>query len=192
MANTYKTPLTDVLEKGTFGANTKDKITFSETVYNSVVQVVAYKTTEKDLAKEIKSIFKVDLPAVGTFTAIDGGYIQWVGAHRYQIVSNKSGLTNELENKIDINIASVVDLSDARAIFNVKGSKVIELLSKGASIDFNNNFNKGDIVLTNMSHIGVMVNYLNKDEVELYVYRTFAKSFYHFLTVSAEEWGYQV
>jgi sarcosine oxidase subunit gamma len=55
-------------------------------------------------------------------------------------------------------LASVVDVSDSRAIFRVAASRPSDDLIRGMGIDFDDTvFRPGDVAITHVSHLGVTV-----------------------------------
>ena len=166
-----ETPLSGVLKKGQYGAK-NPSLTLSEIIYDSTVQVICYEDTERKLNTTLKKLLGVALPKPNTSVAFKKGRIMWAGVHRYHIVSSDKKLLKTLSDSTPIKIASVVDLSHARAIYAITGMGTLEVLAKGASVDFKgDDFKRGTCVLTNMAHIGIMVDCLDRTDDNATVHR---------------------
>lgn len=91
-------------------------------------------------------------------------------------------------------IAAVTDQSDGRAVVRVSGPNARTLLEKGVAVDLHPRaFQAGRTAVTSISHIGAQLWQL--DDAPTYdvaVARSFAGSFWSWLTEAAAEFGYEV
>jgi methylglutamate dehydrogenase subunit D len=91
-------------------------------------------------------------------------------------------------------LASVSDQSDGRTIIRVSGAHARDVLAKGVPIDLHPRaFRVGDTAVTIVAHVGMQ--FWQVDETpsyELIVPRSFAASFWEWLTESAAEFGYVI
>jgi len=88
-------------------------------------------------------------------------------------------------------VASVSDHSDGYAVFEVSGVCARKALAKGVAIDIHpNSFGTGDVAVTAVAHIGAILWQTNN--LPCYgtaVFRSYAGSFWHWLSESAMEFG---
>lgn len=91
-------------------------------------------------------------------------------------------------------VAAVTDQSDARALVRVSGPRARLALSKGVSVDLHPRaFRAGQAAVTSIAHVGAQI--WQRDEAPTYdlaVARSFAGSFWSWLTEAAAEYGYEV
>jgi sarcosine oxidase subunit gamma len=71
------------------------------------------------------------------------------------------------------------------------GAKARATLAKGVAIDLHPRaFHAGDVAVTQIAHVGVMLWQLDDQPTyAISVFRSLASSFWHWLSVSAEEFG---
>ena len=119
----------------------------------------------------------------------------WLSPDEWMLVSNDTvsedsnayDVEDNLINNISkVNLGAVTDVSDQFVMINIKGSKVFDLLSTGSPFNFNEFRNKkGSVVQTIMSHIDVIINLTEINEVNLLVRRSFSEHLYSWLNDSA-------
>jgi methylglutamate dehydrogenase subunit D len=92
------------------------------------------------------------------------------------------------------NLASVSDQSDGRTIIRLSGAHARDVLAKGVPIDLHPRaFRAGDTAITTVAHIGAQIWQVDETPAyELIVPRSFAASFWEWLTESAAEFGYVI
>jgi heterotetrameric sarcosine oxidase gamma subunit len=90
--------------------------------------------------------------------------------------------------------ASVVDQTDGYAVLQIGGAKARATLAKGVAIDLHPRaFRAGDVAVTQIAHVGVTLWQLDDQPTyAISVFRSFSGSFWHWLSVSAEEFGIAV
>ena len=107
-----------------------------------------------------------------------------MGPNEWLLVSNdtvdKESNDYELEQLLfkDIsktNLGAVTNVSDHYTIFNLTGSNIFEILSKGSPFDFNSeSFGDNKVVQTILNHVDVTIHRKTKEDVDLYVRRSFS------------------
>jgi sarcosine oxidase subunit gamma len=87
--------------------------------------------------------------------------------------------------------ASVSDQTDGYAVLQIGGPKARALLAKGTTVDLHPRaFRAGDVAVTQIAHIGVMLWQLDDQPTyEIAAFRSFAGSLWHWLAGSAAEFG---
>ena len=130
-----------------------------------------------------------------TAAALSGHAAQWAGPDQYVVLAEGRGegeLYRELRSKL-AGLASVIDQSHGRVVIRIAGPKVRAVLAKGTPVDLHpDEFLVGKSALTQMAHVGVHLTRVGPDAFDLSVFRGFSQSFWEWLTVQAEEFGYQV
>ena len=93
--------------------------------------------------------------------------------------------------KCDSKDFAVTDISHSRAVIQIKGSNVKEVLKKGCPINFNE-FKKNSCAGSVFNGITIVIDCIeeNPQTFNLVTLRSFGESFYHHITDSALEFGY--
>ena len=120
----------------------------------------------------------------------------WLGPNEWMLVSNdvitKDSNDYELEKILfngisKRNLGSVTNVSDQYTIFNLTGTNIFQILSKGSPFDFNSDsFTNNKVVQTILNHIDVTIHKKSESNVDLYVRRSFAKHLWDWLKDSSK------
>ena len=151
----------------------------------------------KDFASTAGKILGMILPKEPcSISAKEQITCMWLGPNEWLLVSNdmitKDSNVYELEKVLfnDIskrNLGSVTNVSDHYTIFNLTGSNIFEILSKGCPFDFNSeSFGDNKAVQTVLNHIDVTIHRRNEEDVDLYVRRSFSKHLWNWIKDSAD------
>ena len=187
--------LVNVHTKGQFG-DYKDKkennlLKISEIKNLLIVQIVQYKNSTK-LSESI-DIDGLKLQNKSLKVASnDNTRILWNGPKNWLLVSTKKDLLkNILQNFKDTDFA-VTDLSHSRAIIEIEGQNVKEILKKGCPFNFNI-LEKNNSINSTYNGITFTIDMLgdNPDKVRLFVLRSFGESLYHSITDASLEFGFK-
>lgn len=100
------------------------------------------------------------------------------------------GLADELAGALT-GLASVCDQSDGYVIFEVGGPRARRALAKGVPVDLHPDaFGPGDCAVTSIAHIGAILWQSDPaPRYEIAVFRSMADAFWHWLQISAAEFG---
>ena len=119
----------------------------------------------------------------------------WLGPDEWMISSNSSIDKNSnnyefeklLNNNISkTNLGAVTDVSDQFVMINLKGNKIYDLFQAGSPFNFNDFQNKkGAVIQTILLKIDVIIHNQNKNEVNLFVRRSFSQHLFSWLNDSA-------
>ena len=118
--------------------------------------------------------------------------ILWNGPKNWLLVSTKKDLfKNILQNFQDTDFA-VTDLSHSRAIIQIEGQEVKEVLKKGCPFNFNS-LEKNNSINSTYNGIAFTVDMLdeNPDKARLFTLRSFGESLYHSITDASLEFGFK-
>ncbi len=120
----------------------------------------------------------------------------WLGPDEWLLVSNaeiaKETNIYELEQILfdeisKTNLGAVTNVTDHFTIFSLSGSNIFEVLSKGCPYDFDSeDFLDNKVVQTILSNIDVTIHRKSKNEIDLYVRRSFADYLWNWLKDSAD------
>ena len=118
--------------------------------------------------------------------------ILWNGPKNWLLVSTKKDLfKNILKNFQDTDFA-ITDLSHSRAIIQIEGQEVKEVLKKGCPFNFNT-LEKNNSINSTFNGIAFTVDMMNEnpDKARLLTLRSFGESFYHSITDASLEFGFK-
>ena len=119
----------------------------------------------------------------------------WLSPDEWLIYSNDKKMTLEdqlnleenLFNEISkLNQGAVTNVSDHWIMFNLKGNKIYDLLSKSCPYNFNDFKKKnGSVVQTIINQIDVILHNKENDNLNIFVRRSFSEDFWRWLNDSA-------
>ena len=187
--------LANVHSEGQFGdyegKNENDLLKISEIKNLLIVQIVQYKNSTI-------SIESIDIDGLklgeGSLSVSNNNdtRILWNGPKNWLLISNKKDLlTNILQNFKETDFA-ITDLSHSKAIIEIEGQEVKEVLKKGCPFNFNI-LEKNKSINSTYNGIAFTVDMLddNPDKVRLFTLRSFGESLYHSITDASLEFGYK-
>ena len=83
-------------------------------------------------------------------------------------------------------MGAVTDVTDQFVLINLKGNKIYDLFQTGSPYNFNNFKNKkGSVTQTILAKIDVIIQNQNKNEVNLFVRRSFSQHLFSWMNDSA-------
>lgn len=169
-------------------------VTLSETQPGSIVQLAAWPGQENAMRAVIKTVTGLDVDAApGAGTVDDSSAAFGFAPGRWFVVDQIEGIAETLRGKIGADLGTVCDLSHGRTAIAVEGEKAERLLSKLYALDFSvAAFAVASAKSTAHHDVFTLIQRTGADRFDLYVYRSFARSFWNLLCASAEEFGYTV
>ncbi len=112
---------------------------------------------------------------------------------RYFIVGATPELELRLRSVIAPDLATIIDLTHGRTVIRVSGPRAEWVLSKLFAIDFSEHAFPIAYGRATLHHdIHTNIQRIDDETFDLYVFRTFARSFWQTLGHAAEEVGYRV
>ena len=169
------------------GKNENDLLKIFEIKDLLIVQIAQYKNSTVTIEnKEIDGL-KLNNQPLSVANNINTR-IMWSGPKNWFLVSNKKNLLEEILKSFKTNDFAVTDLSHSRAVIELEGKDVKEVLKKGCPYNFNI-LEKNNSVNSTYNGIAFTVDMLNNnpDKVRLFTLRSFGESFYHSITDSSLE-----
>jgi len=187
--------LANVHSEGQFGdyegKNVNNLLKISEIKNLLIVQIVQYKnSTISTESIDIDGLKLKEEPL--SVSNNNDTRILWNGPKNWLLVSNKKDLlTNILQNFKETDFA-ITDLSHSKAIIEIEGQEVKEVLKKGCPFNFNI-LEKNKSINSTYNGIAFTVDMIddNPDKVRLFALRSFGESLYHSITDASLEFGYK-
>ena len=187
-------PLNNVHELGSFGnfegKNSNEIITIKELKNFKIFQVVKYKTSKTNI-KEYK-IFDLNFPDDLKVSGNNDTRILWIGPNNWFIFSSSEKLSEEISRNLSNNEFAITDLSHSKAIIELSGKNLKEVLKKGCPINFNE-LNKNQSINSIYNGIAITLDFVNDQPATVRVMslRSFGESLYHSVTDASLEFGYK-
>ena len=187
--------LNNVHKLGLFGnyenKNDKNLIKVSEIKNLLIVQIVQYKNSKILLGDLNIDNLKLKNESL-TVVCNNDTRILWNGPNNWLLVSTKKDLLKSITETFKDSDFAVTDLSHSRAIIEVEGHDVREVLKKGCPYNFNI-LEKNNSINSTYNGIAFTVDMIddNPDKIRLFALRSFGESLYHSITDSSLEFGYK-
>ena len=173
------------------GKNENNLLKITEIKNLLIVQIVQYKNSSVSIeSKDIDGLQLKDEPL--RVVNNDNTRILWNGPKNWLLVSMKKDLLKNVSQNFQETDFAVTDLSHSRAIVQIEGQQVKEILKKGCPFNFNT-LEKNNSINSIYNGIAFTVDMLDDkpDKVRLFALRSFGESLYHSITDSCLEFGYK-
>ena len=181
--------------KGQFGdyqdKNENDLLKISELNNLLIVQIVQYKNSSISIESIEIDGLKLNDKALNVVNN-DNTRILWNGPKNWILVSTKKDLLKNILQNFKEKDFAVTDLSHSRAIIEIEGPNVKELLKKGCPFNFNI-LEKNNSINSTYNGVTLTIDMLDDDpeKVRLFALRSFGESLYHSITDASLEFGFK-
>tara|TARA_B100001250_G_scaffold124565_1_gene105875 strand:+ start:773 stop:1360 length:588 start_codon:yes stop_codon:yes gene_type:complete len=118
--------------------------------------------------------------------------ILWNGPKNWLLISTKKDLLKNIIGVFKETDFAVTDLSHSRAIIEIEGKDVKEVLKKGCPFNFNI-LDKNNSINSTFNGISFTVDMVDNkpDKARLFALRSYGESLYHSITDSSLEFGFK-
>ena len=187
--------LNHIHKTGLFGnhenKNEENLLKISEIKNLLIVQIVQYKNSTVSFENIYIDSLKLKNEPL-TVVNNNDTRILWNGPKNWLLISTKKDLLNNISEIFNEKDFAVTDLSHSRAIIEIEGQDVEEVLKKGCPFNFNI-LEKNNSINSTYNGIAFTVDMLNDnpDKARLFVLRSFGESLYHSITDASLEYGYK-
>ena len=187
--------LNNVHKLGIFGnyenKNEKNLIKVSEIKNLLIVQIFQYKNSKTLLGDiNIDNLNLKNEPL--TVVTNNDTRILWNGPNNWLLVSTKKDLLKSVTETFKESDFAVTDLSHSRAIIEIEGQEIKEVLKKGCPFNFNV-LKKNNSINSSFNGLAFTVDMIddNPNRIRLFTLRSFGESLYHSITDASLEYGYK-
>ena len=185
--------LANVHSTGQFGDHEgkNNLLKISEIKNLLIVQIVHYKSSKISFESiDIDGLKLKDEPL--KVINNDETRILWNGPKNWLLISKKKDLLKNISQNFKETDFAVTDLSHSKAIIEIEGKDVKEVLKKGCPFNFNT-LEKNNSINSIYNGIAFTVDMINDnpDKVRLFALRSFGESLYHSITDASLEFGFK-
>ena len=187
--------LANIHTKGQFGdyqdKNENDLLKISEIKNLLIVQIVQYKNSTISIGSNDIDGLKLQDKILNVVNN-DNTRILWNGPKNWLLASTKKDLLKNILQNFKEKDFAITDLSHSKAIIEIEGQNVKEVLKKGCPFNFNI-LEKNISINSTYNGIALTVDMLenNPDRVRLFALRSFGESLYHSITDASLEFGFK-
>ena len=187
--------LNHIHKTGLFGnhesKNVENLLKVSEIKNMLIVQIVQYKNSSVSFESIDIDGLKLKNEPLSVVSNNDTR-ILWNGPKNWLLVSTKKNLLKNITEVFKETDFAVTDLSHSRAIIELEGKDLKEVLKKGCPFNFNI-LEKNNSINSTFNGITFTVDMLedNPNKIRLFTLRSFGESLYHSITDASLEFGFK-
>ena len=187
--------LANVHTIGKFGdhenKNDDNLLKISEIKNLLIVQIVQYKNSNISIESiNIDSLKLKDKPL--SVVSNKDTRILWNGPKNWLLVSTKKDLLKDILQNFKETDFAITDLSHSKAIIEIVGKEVKEVLKKGCPFNFNT-LEKNNSINSTYNGIALTIDMIDESpyRARIFTLRSFGESLYHSITDASLEFGFK-
>ena len=191
MTNT--SPLNFVHKVGKFGDNDKKNqnniLKVSEINGLLIFQISQYKNSSFDVSKI--RLDGLSFPSSLKSTSNSNTRILWIGPNNWFVFSSVLELLEKEKNQFNEADFAITDISHSRAIIELEGNLVNDVLKKGCPLDIDS-LKDGDCANSVYNGINITIDFISESpkKVRILGLRSYGESLHHSITDACLEFGY--
>lgn len=187
-------PLDDIATPGIYGTKTEAPgVDLSERLCGSLVQVQAWPDTTGIVERGLLKVTGLKVPAAPLSATKEGIAIIPTGPGRWLIDSDADGLEEKLRRAINSKAGAVTGLTHGRVVISIAGKKASWVLASGIALNFDPAaFLINSAQVSHHHEIGLTIHRTGEQSFDLYVFTSYARGFWHWITRASAEVGYTV
>ena len=174
------------------GARAKGYVDVSEAPATGMITLRG-DLADADVQKAVKSVIGAGVPATLAVTDADAGQILWMSPDELMIVcayDQADQVVADLIAALGDTHSMVVNVSDARAVFDLQGAATSEIIAKLAPIDMKS-MQAGNVRRTRFAQIPAAFWMTSNDSARIICFRSVAEYMFNQLRNSAQA-GFEV
>ncbi len=188
-------PLAPVLSPGRYAqADHSVGVTLAETQPGSIVQLAAWPGQQSGVLAAIREVMGLFVPgSAGSGVATETKSAFGFAPGKFLVSDQEEGLFTAFDHAVGPEAGTVTDLSHGRTVIRISGPKAEWVLAKFFAVDFSKSaFSLGFGISTVHHDIFAQIQRTGADQFDVYVFRSFARSFWNSLCHASEEVGYEI
>ena len=172
------------------GKNDETLLKVSELNKLLIFQIAKFKNSDFDISKV--KVDGLNLPSSLKSSSNSNTRLLWLGPDNWLVFSSNLNLIEKEKKQFSELDFAITDISHSRAIIELEGNLVNEVLKKGCPLDINS-FKEGDCANSVYNGITVTIDFIsdNPKKVRISGLRSFGESLHHSITDSCLEFGYK-
>ena len=172
------------------GKNDETLLKVSELKKLLIFQIAKFKNSDFDISKV--KVDGLNLPSSLKSSSNSNTRVLWFGPDNWLVFSSNLNLIEKEKKQFNELDFAITDISHSRAIIELEGNLVNEVLKKGCPLDINS-FKEGDCANSVYNGITVTIDFVsdNPKKVRISGLRSFGESLHHSITDSCLEFGYK-
>jgi sarcosine oxidase subunit gamma len=171
--------------------NDNNLLKISEIKNLLIVQIVQYKNSNVSIESiNIDSLKLKDKPL--SVVSNKDTRILWNGPKNWLLVSTKKYLLKDILQNFKEKDFAITDLSHSKAIIEIVGKEVKEVLKKGCPFNFNT-LEKNNSINSTYNGIALTIDMIDESpyRARIFTLRSFGESLYHSITDASLEFGFK-
>ena len=191
-----RSALHEIYRAGDFGApGAGPGVKIAERRGLGIIQVAAFAGEAEAVAVAVGQASGVRPSSVACSAVCEGAAAAiWVGPDRWLIVAQAGrDLERLLSAALPAGQAAITNQGHSRCVLRLTGPEVRNVLRKGTTLDLDAaRFSPGEARATGLFHINALLHCRSEDSFDIYVARSFGRSFFELITHAAAEYGYRI